>query len=140
MTSNTNSQSEFRTSIKKTGLAVAGAFLAAAIFGGGDALAQEDIYTTYTSQKNGCTAADTLISFAKDSVSGPGFSCVLFNPSPAGSGLVNYDGACLIGTEKVSDFVTFDLGNYPDRFEVSIPKRDDWLAMYPCTPVAQLKN
>ncbi|MEP0522152.1 MAG: hypothetical protein ABJO09_15040 [Hyphomicrobiales bacterium] len=140
MTLNTNTQSECRTSIKKTSLAAVSTLFAAMMFGGGSAVAQDDIYTTYAPEKNGCTAADTLISFAKDSVSGPGFSCVLSNPSPAGSGLVNYDGACLIGTEKISDFVTFDLGNYPDRFEVSIPKRGDWLPMYPCTPVAQLKK
>lgn len=126
---------------RNTRVSVAGALIALLAFGGASAVAQEDIYTNYASEKNGCSApADTHINLTQNSVSGSGFSCVLSNSAPAGSGLVNYDGACIIDGAKVSDFVTFDLGNYADHFEVALPKRDGWLPMYPCTPVEQLKN
>lgn len=126
---------------QNTRVSVAGALIAFLAFGGASAVAQDDIYTNYASEKNGCSGSvDALISLTQNSISGPGFSCVLSNFTPAGTGLSNYDGACIIDGAKVSDSVTFDMGNYTDRFEVALPKREGWLPMYPCTPVQQLQN
>lgn len=135
------SQSSSKRSVLSANVKAAGALLALLTFGGANALAQEDIYTDYASEKGGCTGSgNTLISLAKNAISGPGFSCILSNSAPAGTGLSNFDGACVVDGQQVSDFVTLDLGNYPDRFAVAIPARDGWLSMYPCTPVEQLKN
>lgn len=126
---------------RNTRVSVAGALIALLTFGGASAVALEDIYTNYSSEKNGCNGSvDALISLTQNSISGAGFSCVLSNSTPAGSGLSNYDGACIIDGAKVSDSVTFDMGNYSDRFEVALPKREGWLPMYPCTPVQHLQN
>lgn len=126
---------------RNTSVSVAGALIAFLTFGGASAVAQDDIYTNYASEKNGCSGSvEALISLTQNSISGPGFSCVLSNSTPAGSGLSTFDGACIIDGAKVSDAVTFDMGNYPDRFEVALPKREGWLPMYPCTSVQQLQN
>ena len=110
-------------------------------FGGAHAAAQDDIYTDHASEKGSCAVApDMLISLAEDAISGTGFSCELSNFAPAGSGLSNYDGACIIDGQEASGYVTFDLGNYSDHFEVALPTREGWLSMYPCTPMAQLEN
>ncbi|MFK7903077.1 MAG: hypothetical protein AB8B49_09585 [Nitratireductor sp.] len=102
---------------------------------------EEDIYTTYSSKNDQCTGSpNSLITYAKASISGPNFHCGLTNDTPAGTGLVNFDGQCTIDGQKVSDIVTIDLGNYSDHFEVALPTRDHWLKMFPCTPVADLKN
>lgn len=99
----------------------------------------EDIYTVYSIEKNGCTTnLDELIQFTEYAIKGPDFSCKLSEGTPAGSGMLNYTGMCTVDGKELEDYVTFDLGNYQDRFEVSLPGRDDWTKMYPCTDVEGL--
>lgn len=126
---------------RNTTVSAAGALIALLTFGGASAVAQDDIYTNYASEKNGCSGSvDTLISLTQNSISGPGFSCVLSNPASAGSGMSKYDGACIIDGAKASEPVTLDMGSHSDRFAVALPKREGWLPMYPCTAVQSLQN
>lgn len=119
-------------------------FIAAQGISAPSALADEensDIYTTYSTEKNGCAAnIDQLIIFSKTSIKGPNFFCELSEATPAGSGMVNHEAVCTIDGEVVNDFVDFDLGNYEDHFEVGLPGWDNWTSMFPCTEVKGLKR
>jgi len=46
---------------------------------------------------------------------------------------------CTVDGTEVSDSVTLDLGNFTDRFALSIPNRDEWIDLYPCTKVPGLE-
>lgn len=115
-------------------------FALCATFGAAMALPAQaenlDYHTTYATAKNACKSGAT-INWSATGISGPGFECTLGESAPAGSGLANYPGSCVIDNQKIDDAVTFDLGNNPDRFEVALPGRD-WMPMYPCTPVEGL--
>ena len=103
----------------------------------------DDMYGTFATTKNGCAAgAKTQIVFKKKTATGPSiitsakFECALAGLKPAGSGMMSSDAICVVdtgnGDEPVEDTVAFDFGNYKDRFEVSIPKMNDWIKMYRC--------
>ena len=92
-----------------------------------------DIHTTYATTKGGCASGEK-ITWTPTAISGPGFNCTLGDSRPAGTGMVAHKGTCQIGGNSVEDWVAFDLGNYRDRFMLSIAG-GDWIAMYPCTPV-----
>lgn len=98
----------------------------------GQANAQEA--GAYASEKGICKGdPSALILITEGHIDGPGFDCAYSNFTPAGSGLVNYDGVCTIDGATVTGPLTFDLGNFEDHYEVSIPNAADWLALYPCT-------
>lgn len=100
-----------------------------------------DIQTVYATEKGACgRGPKTRIEITKGRVTGPGFDCVLAKSRPAGTGLVAYPGAiCTVDGRKSSDGIAFDLGNFQDHFKLSLPGREKWLSLYPCTPVPGLK-
>ena len=129
--------------IMKTTLGCPAAFLATAVFLLPAAAQSDDMYGTFSTTKNGCSAgAQKRIVFKKNSASGPSmitntkFECALAGLKPAGSGMMSSDAICVVdtgnGDEPVEDTVTFDFGNFKDHFEVSIPKMDGWIKMYRC--------
>jgi len=58
---------------------------------------------------------------------------------PPGTGLVSLEAACTLDGEKTSRGITLDLGNYRDRFELSLPGRGNWLKLCPCTKAPGLR-
>ena len=103
----------------------------------------DDMYGTFSTTKNGCSAgSDTKIVFKKKTTTGPSmiigsdFECALRELKPAGSGMMSTEALCVVdaknGTKEVEDNVAFDFGNYSDHFEVAIPELDDWKKMYRC--------
>jgi|GEM_PF-2527767 len=110
-------------------------------FSASQVLAQsEDMYAVYATGAGACDAGpESRVEISEGRVSGPGFSCDLGEMDPVGSGMVNYDASCIVDDAAFSEPVTFDLGNYSDHFELALPGRDDWLALYPCTPVEGLE-
>ncbi len=127
----------------KTTLACTLITLATASFALPAAAQSGDMYGTFATTKNGCSAgAKSKIVFKKKTATGPSmitsakFECALAGLKPAGSGMMSSDAICVVdtgkGDEPVEDTVAFDFGNYKDRFEVSIPKMNDWIKMYRC--------
>ena len=119
------------------------ATLATAAFALPAAAQSDDMYGTFSTTKNGCSAgAKSKIVFTKKTATGPSmitsakFECALAGLKPAGSGMMSSDAICVVdsgnGDEPVEDTVAFDFGNYSDHFEVAIPKMTDWLKMYRC--------
>lgn len=99
-----------------------------------------DIQTVYATEKSACgRGPQTRVKIAAGRITGPGFDCALGQGRPAGTGLVAYDATCTVDGKTTSDGLALDLGNYDDHFELSLPGRTDWLALYPCTPVPGLK-
>lgn len=99
----------------------------------------QDIQTTYATQKGACGQGDThRVTISQGLISGPGFECRISDGAPAGSGLEAYTGVCTVAGAEVSDSVALDLGNYADHFALSIPNRDEWIDLYPCTKVPGL--
>lgn len=103
----------------------------------------DDMYGTFSTTKNGCSAGpQSKIVFKKKTATGPSiissvkFECALAGLKPAGSGMMSSDAICVVdsgnGDEPVEDTVAFDFGNNKDHFQVSIPKLNDWIKMYPC--------
>lgn len=104
-------------------------------------LIEADLQTVYATTKDSChTSKESLITVLGRSVHGPGFDCELSDSRPAGTGLSLFVAQCKINDVAVSGDVVFDFGNYADHFEVSIPNNDDWLALYPCTQIIDLKQ
>ena len=103
-------------------------------------LAQDgDIQTTYATEKGGCGGApDKLVEIAEGRITGPGFDCRLGDGRPAGTGLVYYEATCMVDGTATSGGLNLDLGNYADHFKLALPGREDWLSLYPCTPVPGL--
>lgn len=100
----------------------------------------QDIQTTYSTQKGACGQGDAhRVTISQGLIAGPDFECRISDGAPAGSGLEAYSGVCTVAGAKVSDSVALDLGNYADRFALSIPNRDDWINLYPCTKVPGLE-
>lgn len=98
-----------------------------------------DIQTVYATQKGACGRDPrNRIVISKGRITGPGFDCTLSTMHPAGTGLAAYDATCTIDGKKTSKGITLDLGNYRDHFELSLPGRKNWIALYPCTPVPGL--
>lgn len=106
----------------------------------GAANAQDaDIQTTYATEKGACgRGPETRVEISEGRISGPGFDCTISGGRPAGSGLVAHEAACTVDGNQVSDGLVLDLGNYKDHFNLSIPGRKGWIALYPCTPVPGL--
>ena len=103
--------------------------------------AQEaDIQTTYATEKGACGGSNSqnLVEISEGRITGPGFDCSLSAERPAGTGLVAYEAMCTIDGKKTSKGLALDLGNYDDHFELSLPGRENWLSLYPCTPVPGL--
>ncbi|MBL4645853.1 MAG: hypothetical protein JKY99_05285 [Rhizobiales bacterium] len=99
----------------------------------GQANAQEA--GAYANEKGICQGdPSALILITEDHIDGSGFDCTLSNFTPAGTGLATYDGVCTIDGTAMNGLLTFDLGNYTDHYEVSLPSSSDWLALYPCSP------
>ena len=89
----------------------------------------------YANEKGICQGdPSALILITEDHIDGSGFDCTLSNFTPAGTGLATYDGVCTIDGIAMNGLLTFDLGNYADHYEVSLPGSSDWLALYPCSP------
>jgi len=100
----------------------------------------KDIQTTYSTKKGACGQGDAhRVTISQGLISGPGFECSISDGAPAGSGLEAYSGICTVDGAEISDNVALDLGNYTDRFALSIPKRDEWIDIYPCTKVPGLE-
>jgi hypothetical protein len=101
-------------------------------------LAQEpDIHAIYSTVKGACGAAGT-VEISAGRIKGPDFECTIQSGQPAGTGLVAYQGTCRVDGKQSTDGLAMDLGNYDDHFELSLPGREDWLALYPCSPVPGL--
>lgn len=99
-----------------------------------------DIHTTYSTQKGACGQGDAhRVTISQGLITGPDFECRISDGTPAGSGLEAYSGVCTVAGAKVSDSVALDLGNYADHFALSIPNRDEWIDLYPCTKVPGLE-
>jgi len=115
--------------------------LAGLVAWSGIALSQDaDIQTVYATEKGACgTGPDKKIEITEGRIVGPGFSCTLGTSRPAGTGLEAYNATCTIDGKETDQGLALDLGNYQDHFELSLPGRDDWLKLYPCTPVPGLK-
>ena len=103
----------------------------------------DDMYGTFSTTKNGCSAGQkSRIVFTGKTTSGPSiikgsdFECALRELKPAGSGMMHSEAICVVdaksGTKAVEAGVTLDLGNYSDHFEVAIPELDGWVKMYRC--------
>lgn len=104
-------------------------------------LIEIDLQTVYTTTKNSCkTSKESLVTLLGRSVNGPGFDCEFRDSQPAGTGLVLFAAKCVINDSAVSGDIVFDFGNYDDHFTVSLPKNDDWLTLYPCTQIPELKQ
>ena len=105
------------------------------------AFAQDrDIQTVYATEKGACgRGSETRVEIVQDYIIGPGFECKISNGRPAGTGLVAYDATCTIHGKEIKQSLALDLGNYSDHFELSVPGRDDWIKLYPCTPVPGLQ-
>lgn len=126
----------------KTTSGCTAAILATAIFMIPAIAQADDMYGTFSTTKNGCSGSGTKIVFKKNTTTGISmisskkFECALAGLKPAGSGMMSSDAVCVVdsgkGDEPVEDTVAFDFGNYKDRFEVSIPKLNDWIKMYRC--------
>lgn len=103
--------------------------------------AQEvDIQTTYAIDKAACGGGSaTTVKIAEGRITGPGFDCVLSTERPVGTGLVAYEATCTVDGKSTSEGIALDLGNYSDHFELSLPGRENWLKLYPCTRVPGLK-
>ncbi len=104
--------------------------------------AQEaDIQTIYATEKGACGGGlDTKVEISKGRIVGPGFDCTLSTGRPAGTGLVAYEANCSVDGKKTLKGLSLDLGNYEDHFELALPGREDWVKLYPCTPVPGLKK
>ena len=105
-------------------------------------LAQDaDIQAVYATSKGACGSGPrTRVEITGGRISGPGFDCALSNGRPAGTGLVAYDASCTVDGKKRLEGLALDLGNHTDHFELSLPGRDGWIELYPCTPVPGLKS
>jgi len=97
-----------------------------------------DFHTTYATASGACKSGKT-ITWSPTGITGPGFECTLGDSTPAGTGLVSYQGSCVVDGKQVSDQVAFDLGNNVEHFSLAIPGRE-WMSMYPCTPVDGLEG
>jgi hypothetical protein len=95
-----------------------------------------DFHTTYATAKNACCSG-SIIQWSPGRIEGADFDCKLMESTPAGTGLVSYQGTCAIGGELVTGRVNFSLGNSSEHFSVEIPD-GQWFLMYPCTPVEGL--
>ncbi|MCP5074825.1 MAG: hypothetical protein GY947_16240 [Rhodobacteraceae bacterium] len=102
--------------------------------------AQEaEIQTIYATKKGACGKdVEKQVEISEGRIVGPGFDCALSAGRPAGTGLVAYEATCTVDGKKMSEGIALDLSNYRDHFELSLPGREDWLALYPCTPVPGL--
>lgn len=100
-----------------------------------------DTYAVYATESGACDAApESKVEISEGRIVGADFACDLGEASSAGSGLASYEAACVVDNVASAEPVTFDLGNYSDHFEVALPGRDDWLPLYPCTPVPGLQT
>ncbi len=101
----------------------------------------EDIDGIYATESGACEAgAETRVEISGGSLSGPGFDCTLGAADPVGTGLINHSAECVVDGTASSVPVTFDLGNYADRFEIALPARDNWLPLYPCKEAPGLSD
>jgi len=116
------------------------AAIAVFLLAGSASFAQDsDIFADYATRKGEC-GQGSLVKISKGRIAGPGFDCRLGDSRPAGTGLVQYSATCMIDGKRSSDGIALDLGNYDDHFELSLPGRQDWISLYPCTPVPGLKT
>ena len=99
-----------------------------------------DIQTIYSTEKGSCGGGShTKVEISEGRIAGLGFECAISSGGPAGTGLVAFEGYCLVDGKTSSKGFALDLGNYDDRFELSLPGRENWLKLYPCTPVPGLQ-
>ena len=102
---------------------------------------EAEIRTLYATESGMCAAGpDTKVEILEGRIAGPGFRCELGESDPVGSGLVNYAASCVVDGVASTEAITLDLGNYSDHFELALPGREEWLALYPCTPVPGLET
>jgi len=112
---------------------------------------EQDIWAVYATTKGACSSgADTKIEISQGRITGSGFDCELKEMVPgAGTGMVAYEAACTVDGKQIevtrktaatsdATLLALDLGNNPDHFNVSIPGREDWIPLYPCSPVPGL--
>ena len=101
---------------------------------------EADIQTIYSTEKGSCGGGpQTKVEISEGHITGPGFECALSSGHPAGTGLVAFEGYCMVDGKTSSKGLALDLGNYDDHFELSLPGRVNWLTLYPCAPVPGLR-
>ena len=107
---------------------------------GREAVLEKDIQTTYATTQNGCSGQPwELVKMESHRISGPQFDCSLQGYKPAGTGLMSVDASCSVDGRATKEPLALDLGNFRDHFELSLPGRDDWISLYPCSPVPGLE-
>ncbi len=92
------------------------------------------IQRTYVLGEGLCgTPNPELIIIVGDRVEGPGFSCEAFSRVPgAGTGMEEFQVACMMDGQKVEGVLTLDLGNAADHFSLLLPRAGDWFSLYTC--------
>lgn len=119
----------FRKNSIRTGVALAAVLFAAS---SGAKAQGSDIFGKYASEKGVCEQQGALIEISRSKITGPGFDCRLGESRPAGTGLVFYEAQCTVDDRRSSKGLALDLGNYADRFMLSLPGRQDWIPLFPC--------
>jgi hypothetical protein len=112
---------------------------------------EQDIWAVYATSKGACgSGADSKVEISQGRITGSGFDCEFNEMVPgAGSGMAAYEAACTVDGKQIAvtrelaatsdtKLLALDLGNNLDHFNVSIPGREDWIALYPCSPVPGL--
>ncbi|MFT5111719.1 MAG: hypothetical protein ACI8P9_001039 [Parasphingorhabdus sp.] len=101
-----------------------------------EAILYPDIQTSYAENKSDCQGDfANLVYINRKSIIGPGFSCSIEGLSPAGTGMVGVDAVCSVNGKLHQGKGGLDLGNYADHFELSIPGKEAWQPLYPCSKV-----
>ena len=87
-----------------------------------------DIQTVYATEKGACGR-------------GPKSRVEITEGRIAGTGLIAYpDALCTLDGKKSLVVIALDLGNFQDHFKLMLPGRNNWLSLYPCTPVPGLNS
>ena len=98
-----------------------------------------EIQTYYRTADTQCTDdRRELISIYGRSVVGPSFMCALEAPTAAGTGMIGIEGVCSVNGKLSEGILSMDLGNFNDHFELALPDEEEWISLYPCTPVEGL--
>ena len=98
-----------------------------------------EIQTYYRTADSQCTdERRELVSIYGRSIVGPSFKCALEALTPAGTGMIGIEGVCSVNGKLSKGMLSMDLGNFDDHFELALPDEEEWISLYPCTPVEGL--
>jgi len=93
----------------------------------------EDLLGKYASAKIYCIDDEKLVfEIARGVINGPNFHCIMGNARPAGTGLEDYDSKCTLGDKISLGVLSLDLADKADHVRVKLPKKTDWITIYPC--------